>query len=178
MKNIIFVLALALVSVSGFAGNLKLNEIQTYDGKMISLKNSKAFLFVNIATRCGYTGQLDGLQKLYASLKSKGLMVVGIPSNEFGGQSPENNEGIGKFCRKKYGVEFPIMKRASVLSKNSKEDPKSEIVSNLLKQSGEGEIRWNFEKFLVGKDGKLVKRFRSGTGPGDSMLKAEIKKLL
>lgn len=173
MKLLICLLLALSTAIAG-----ELSGLKTYDGKDVNTKDAKAVLVVNIATRCGYTGQLDGLQKLYKSYASKGLLVLGVPSNEFGGQSPEDNQGIGKFCRMKYGVEFPILKRASVLAKTSKGDKKSTLVSDLVKQSGEGEIKWNFEKFLVSKDGKLLKRFRSSTTPESDEMKKAIEGVL
>ncbi len=169
-------LILSVLSLNLFANPFA--SLKDYKGKTISVENAKIILVVNIATRCGYTGQLDGLQKLYSKFKSKGLILIGVPSNEFGSQSPESNEEIAKFCRMNFGVNFPIMKRASVLSKTKNGDKPSSLIRGLVKQSGEGEILWNFEKFLVSKDGKLLKRFRSSTTPESDDLQKEIKKSL
>lgn len=151
---------LTLLTMNCFA----FQTFKTFDGKELK-GSSKAYLIVNIATRCGYTGQLGGLEKLYQKYKSQGLEIIGIPSNEFGGQSPESNAGIGSFCRKEYGVTFPILKKASVLSRTKDGDPKNELISRLVKESGKAEITWNFEKFLLDANGKLIKRFPSSTKP-------------
>ena len=172
MKVLLFTMFLSFLSYG------KLPIITTYENKSVDLSSAKAVLVVNIATRCGYTGQLDGLQKLYAANKNKNFVIVGVPSNEFGGQSPESDEGVAKFCRLKYGVEFPITKKASVLKGMKSKDPRNVFLDNALAQSSDGEIRWNFEKFLLDSKGKLIKRFRSGVTPSSAELKKEIAKLL
>lgn len=140
------------------------------DKKSYKKFSSGPTLFVNIATRCGYTGQLTDLEALYQKYKAKGLKVVGIPSNDFGGQTPEENADVKKFCRLKYGATFPIMKKAKVTG-----DSKHALVKKLI-GSGD-EIAWNFEKFLV-NDNKVVARFKSGVKPKSRELTQSIEKVL
>ncbi len=139
----------------------ELKLIRGEDLKEADLKG-KVVLLTNIATQCGYTGQLDDLESLYQKYKEKGLIVIGIPSNDFGGQTPEGNEEVAKFCKLNYGVTFPLTHK-QVVSGNEK----TPLFQTLLKEDPKqmGEIKWNFEKFLIDKQGKLIARFRSDTKP-------------
>lgn len=131
--------------------------------KIVNFKDfkGKTVMVVNIATRCGYTGQLDDLEKMYQNYKKKDFIIVGFPSNDFNSQSPESNEEIAKFCRLKYGATFPIFEKQVVLGKD-----KTPLYKWLTSQKGfENEIGWNFEKFLINKAGKIVTRFNSNTEP-------------
>ena len=148
MKTLLLIIS--LVTTQAFAVSITKNNGETI--KLEDLKG-KAVLVVNIATQCGYTPQLDNLEKVHQKYKDKGLVVIGIPSNDFGGQTPESDKEVAKFCKINYGA-------------------------SLIKQDGEGEIRWNFEKFLIGKDGKLVKRFRSGVKPDSDEVTSKIEKQL
>ena len=131
----------------------------------------KVVLFVNVASRCGYTRQYDGLQKLYEAKKSDGLVVVGVPCNQFGSQEPGSPQEIAKFCKMNYGVEFPLLEKQEV--NGAKRSP---LYAYLVgSDAGAGrDIGWNFEKFLVGRDGAVLKRWASGTGPSDADLVAQI----
>lgn len=144
---------------------------KSVDGKELKFSEfrGKTVLVVNVATRCGYTGQLDDLEVLYKKYKPKGLVVVGVPSNDFGGQTPEGNKEVGKFCRLKYGVTFPLLEKRPV--KGSAKDDLMKFLVN-----GGEEISWNFEKFLVSPKGKVVGRFKSGVEPGSEELQNSIKK--
>lgn len=172
MHKILVLFTLVFSSIS-FAGSAYDFELYDTKGKKIENKQleGKVTMFVNIATRCGYTGQLGDIEKLYQDYKDKGLMVVGIPSNDFGEQTPENGEEINKFCRLKYGATFPILKKTPVTGKS-----KHPLVKFLT--SDKNEIGWNFEKFLVDKNGKLIKRFGSSTKPMSDELVQAIKKNL
>jgi glutathione peroxidase len=169
-------LATLLFSVSAFSASvydLKLKDIKgaEYD---LGKHKGKVTLFVNIASKCGFTGQLDPLQKLHNKYKDKGLVVVGIPSNEFGGQTPESNEGMAKFCRLNYGVKFPLMQKSVITGKK-----KIALYKTLLSQSSDkDDVGWNFVKFLVDKKGKVVDRYSSMTGPMSSSITEKIEKLL
>lgn len=158
---------------SAFGGDLYDLKVEKTDGEKLALSSlkGKTVLFVNVATRCGYTGQLDDLEKLYKKYSEKNFVVVGIPSNDFGGQTPEGNKEVAKFCRLKYGVTFPLTTKTSVTGK-----AKPELVKLLL--NGQQEIRWNFEKFLVDKNGKIVKRFLSSVEPMSSELTKSIESIL
>ena len=167
MKTILaLILLFPIFANAGSAFDFELTDTK---GKKIESNQvkGKATLYVNIATRCGYTGQLDDIEKLYKKYKDKGLKVVGIPSNDFGSQTPENGEEINKFCRLKYGTTFPITKKTPVTGKE-----KHPLVAFLTSKSGK-EIGWNFEKFLVNAKGETVKHFRSSTAPmGEELTKA------
>ena len=148
-------------------------DIESVDMNLFQFK-SKPVLFVNIATKCGYTGQLDGLEALYQTYKAKGLKVVGVPSNDFGGQTPEDAKGVKSFCKLNYGVTFPLTEKLKVVG-----DEQAPFAKWLTTNSKEkSPIIWNFEKFLVNSDGEVVKRFASSVKPMDQELTSEIEKLL
>ena len=131
----------------------------------------KVVLFVNVASRCGHTPQYDGLQKLYADKKDEGLVIVGVPCNQFGGQEPGSSEEIASFCKMNYGVEFPLLEKQKVNGSD-----RSALYQFLVDSAAGGgkKISWNFEKFLVGRDGAVVQRFAPRTKPGDAGLAAAI----
>ena len=133
--------------------------------------DGKAVLFVNVASRCGFTSQYDGLQNLWTQYKDKGLVVVGVPCNQFGGQEPGKAEDIQSFCRMNYGVDFPLLEKQNVNGGS-----KSALYEYLLK--GRSPVMWNFEKVLVGRDGQVIDRFRSATGPNDTKLISAIENAL
>lgn len=134
----------------------------------------KAILIVNVASECGFTPQYAGLEELYGKHKDKGLVVIGFPANNFGEQEPGTNEGILKFCTTQFNVTFPMMAKVSVAG-----DDKHPLFTELTENSGiTGEIKWNFSKFLLDRDGKLVARFGSKTKPLSEELQAEILSVL
>ncbi len=162
----------AIVSMSDF----RQIPFKTISGKDTSLSGfeGKVVLIVNTASECGYTPQYEGLQKLYETYKDKGLVIIGFPSNDFGGQEPGSNDQIAAFCKLNYGVTFPMMAKVSV-----KGDTKHPLFSYLTEKSPvPGEIKWNFGKFLIDKQGVLVARFGSSTSPSDSGLVSQIEALL
>ena len=123
-------------------------------------------LVVNTASKCGFTPQFEGLEKLYENYTDKGLVVLGFPCNQFASQDPGTNEEIGDFCQKNYGVSFPMMEKVDVNGDDAHplyQWLKSEK-SGLL---GSKKIKWNFTKFLIGRDGQVVKRYGSTTKPED-----------
>jgi len=148
-------------------------SMKSIDGKQASLADykGKVVLFVNVASQCGYTPQYSGLQSLYEKYKSKGLVVVGVPANDFGSQEPGSDAEIKTFCSRNYNVTFPMLSK--VVVKGSGKVPLYEY----LTQTG-GEVKWNFTKFLVGKDGKVRARFESGTGPDSKELAGAVEKAL
>jgi glutathione peroxidase len=151
-------------------------ELPTLDGKTLSGDDlsGKVVLVVNVASSCGYTGQYEGLQKLYSDHRGKGLVVLGVPCNQFGGQESGSSDQITSFTKDTYGVEFPLLAKQNV-----KGDAQSPLFKRLLRASSEGDdVGWNFEKFLVGRDGKLIGRYSSGTRPDTETLTAEIIKAL
>ena len=144
--------------------------MKSIDGKPVDLSGykGKALLIVNVASRCGYTPQYTGLQALYDKYRDKGLVVVGIPANNFGAQEPGTDEEIKTFCTRNYNVTFPMMSKVSV--KGSDMAP----LYGYLTQAG-GDVKWNFTKFLVDKDGKVIRKFDSAVKPDSSELTSAIE---
>ena len=133
--------------------------------------SGKVVVFVNVASSCGYTPQYEGLQALYEAHRDDGLVIVGVPCNQFGGQEPGSPETIATFCRTNYGVTFPLLEKQAV---NGPE--RSALYQQLV---GEGDdVRWNFEKFVVGRDGTVQARFPSGTRPDSAELRTAIEQAL
>jgi glutathione peroxidase len=130
-----------------------------------------AVLVVNVASKCGMTPQYAGLQALWASHRDRGLMVLGVPCNQFGGQEPGTTAEIGEFCEINYGVTFPLTTKVEV------NGPGRHALYRELIGDGD-DIRWNFEKFLVAPDGQVAYRFKPGVPPDDPELVAAIEKLL
>ena len=154
-----------------------------------TLKNSKGqdvklsefrgqvVMLVNVASKCGYTPQYDGLQKIYERYKAQGFTVLGFPANNFGAQEPGSDEEIQEFCRINYGVTFPVFSKISV-----KGDDKHPLYKYLTERETNpefaGEIKWNFNKFLVGRDGRIVARFDSADKPEDAKVTQAIESAL
>jgi glutathione peroxidase len=132
----------------------------------------KVTLVVNVASQCGFTPQYAGLQKLYDELKDRGFAILGFPSNDFGGQEPGSPEEIETFCKKNYGVTFPMFSK--VVTKAS---PEQSPIYGFLGTSGQLPS-WNFGKYLVGKDGKIVAFFPSKVAPDSKQLKEAIEAAL
>lgn len=132
----------------------------------------KVLLVVNTASKCGNTPQYDGLEKLYQQYGNEGLVVLGFPSNDFKGQEPGTEEEIADFCRLTYKVRFPMFEKVSVTEGNA-----HPLFQQLAAQSGTYPT-WNFHKFLIGRDGKLIREFSPGTEPYDESLVAEIEAAL
>jgi glutathione peroxidase len=127
----------------------------------------KAVVFVNVASACGYTKQYTGLQALYEARKDDGVVVVGVPCNQFGGQESGSPEEIATFCKKNFGVTFPLLEKQDV--NGSK---RSSLYTSLVGSGGD--IKWNFEKIVVGADGAVVGRFPSSVKPDSAKLKEAI----
>jgi len=167
--------AAAFITMSALAAN-SIHEftMNSIDGKPTSLKSwqGKVVLVVNVASQCGYTPQYTGLEALYQKYKDKGLVIVGVPANNFGGQEPGTDEEIKTFCSRKYSVTFPMMSKVSV--KGADMTP---LYQYLTTAKG-GDVKWNFTKFLVGKDGKVVDRFESKVAPESPELTAAIEAAL
>ncbi|MEZ0229046.1 MAG: fasciclin domain-containing protein [Planctomycetota bacterium] len=146
----------------------------TLDGREVSFAEfkDKVVLCVNVASECGFTPQYEGLQKLHAELAAKGFTVLGFPSNEFGGQEPGDSAAIKKFCEGKYKVTFPVFEKV-VTKPGADQSPIYAFISK-----GRAAPDWNFCKYLVGKDGKVVKFWKSATKPDDAELRTAIDKAL
>ena len=152
-------------------------EVKSIDGKATRLKEyeGKLLVIVNVASKCGFTPQYEGLEKLYQKYREKGLVILGFPCNQFGGQEPGDENEIKNFCKLNYGVSFPIFEKIEVNGANT------HPLYQFLKAEEKGlfgteAIKWNFTKFLVGKDGKVLKRFAPQTTP-ENMEKEIAKEL-
>ena len=143
------------------------------DGAPLPLKGfaGRPVLLVNVASACGFTPQYAGLQELHEKMGPKGLVVLGVPSNDFGAQEPGTNEEIKAFCTRNYKVTFPMMSKVSV--KGQDQTP----LYGFLTQTG-GDVKWNFTKFLADKDGKVISRFESSIRPDAPELIEAIEKAL
>jgi glutathione peroxidase len=172
--------ALLLLSATAFAAS------SLYDFTMPALKGTptpladfkgKVVLVVNVASQCGYTPQYEGLQALYMKYKDQGFVIAGFPANNFGGQEPGTNEEIGAFCRSKYGVTFPMFSKISV-----KGADKAPLYQFLTDKSANpktgGEIQWNFTKFLVDREGKVIQRFEPEVEPQSKALVSAVESTL
>jgi len=152
--------------------------LEGLDGKPVDLASyrGKAMLIVNVASNCGYTPQYEGLEKLYREYKNRGLVVIGIPSNDFGGQEPGTAEEIRAFCDTRYGVTFPMM--AKVHAKGPDIAPIYETLTKRTEEKLRGEVRWNFTKFLVDPAGVPVARFDSKVEPLSQEIVAAVEAVL
>lgn len=154
-------------------------EMETLDGKKVSLDkySGKVILVVNVASECGLTGQYEGLQELYDKYKDKGLVILGFPCNQFGSQEPGSAEEIKSFCTKNYGVTFDMFAKIDV--NGDKAAPFYKHLTSLeTKPKGAGKIGWNFEKFLIGKDGTVAARFAPTVEPKADDVVKQIEALL
>ena len=137
----------------------------------------KVMLVVNVASQCGFTYQYEGLQALYVKYKDQGLVLAGFPANNFGGQEPGSNTEIGAFCKSKYGVTFPMFSKISVAGSD-----KAPLYQFLTDKSANpktgGEIKWNFTKFLVDANGKVIARFETSVEPQSKELTSAIEAAL
>ncbi|KAL8276744.1 hypothetical protein RQP46_010853 [Phenoliferia psychrophenolica] len=154
-------------SVTAFFSLKAATPTGSYDFKQLA---GKVTLIVNVASRCGYTSQYSGLQALYGKYQAQGLVVLGFPCNQFGGQESGSANEIQNFCEKNYGVTFPILAKSDVNGKNTNS------VYAYLKEQKPSDIGWNFEKFVVGKDGQVYKRYDSSDRP--ESIAADIESLL
>jgi glutathione peroxidase len=153
--------------------NFTMNSL---DGKPVSLAKyqGNVVLMVNVASECGYTPQYEGLQALHKKYATRGLRVLGFPSNDFGGQEPGSNAEIQDFCKKNFGVEFDMFSKIKVLG--SDKAPLYKTLTATPKFSGD--VSWNFEKFLVGRDGQVIGRYKSGVEPLSAELTRAIEAAL
>ena len=135
-------------------------EAEDIDGRPVALEafRGRVLLIVNTASRCGFTPQFEGLETLHRTYDSRGLTVLGFPSNQFGAQDPGSDAEIGAFCRQNYGVSFPMMRKVDVNGEHA-----TALYRWLMHEKpgllGTSAIKWNFTKFLVGRDGRVIKRY-------------------
>ncbi len=149
--------------------------VRTIEGteKTLAEYANQVVLVVNVASRCGYTPQYTGLEQLHETYADQGLRVLGFPCNDFGGQEPGSNEEILNFCTTNYGVKFELFDK--VHAKGLEQHP---LYAKLTQTDPAGDVAWNFEKFLIDKQGNVVGRYKSGVGPNSPELTSAIKREL
>lgn len=152
------------ITVRTLNDSTRVNLAEAYRGKVL--------LIVNTASKCAFTGQYEGLEKLYARYKDQGLVVLGFPSNDFGHQEPGTEKQIQDFCRMTYGVKFPMFEKTHVRRKNA--DP----LFKALGTAADDYPKWNFHKYLIDREGRLVGSYGSFTSPDKGKLLKKIKELL
>lgn len=163
---------LSMIALTASAADFQDIPLKTIDGKETTLKDYKdrVVLIVNVASECGYTQQYAGLQALHEKYEKEGLTVLGFPCNDFGGQEPGSEAEIKSFCSTRYKVTFPMFAKVSL-----KGADKHPLFAAL---AGAGEVQWNFEKFLIGKEGKMIARYESGEEPEGGEIEKAIQKAL
>jgi glutathione peroxidase len=192
LSGFIFAVAMAVTGMTAFihhhnvgfveaaaAGTVLDFKVRDIDGKEVKLKRYKGnvLLVVNVASKCGYTPQYEGLQAIYSKYSSRGFYVLGFPANNFGGQEPGSAAEIKEFCTSKYKVTFPMFAKLSV--KGEDQDPLFKfLTSKETNPDFAGEITWNFNKFLIDRGGNVVARFTSKDTPESEKVTAEIEKYL
>lgn len=180
MKILFTALLLALTASMGTTEQTSLYDftVQDIDGEQVSLKQyeGQVILVVNVASKCGYTPQYEGLQKIYDKYKDDGFVILGFPANNFNSQEPGSDQEIKQFCTLEYGVEFPMFSKVSV--KGEDQAALFSYLTSLPNDDFDGEIKWNFEKFLIDKNGLLKRRFRSSVEPQSESLVTAIEKEL
>lgn len=151
-------------------------EVKSLTGKPVKLQEyqGKVVVVVNVASRCGATPQYAGLQEMYDKYKDQGLVILGFPCNQFGAQEPGTAEDIQQFCEKNYGVTFPMFEKVNVNGDDAAPLFKL-LTSKETNPEHAGKIRWNFEKFVIGRDGGIVQRFGTGVQPDDPKFVATIE---
>lgn len=153
--------------------NFKMKRLDGKDGNLADYAG-KVVLVVNVASECGYTPQYEGLQKLHEKYGTQGLAVIGVPANEFGRQEPGTNDQIAAFCKKTYGVTFDMY--AKVVVKGDGQCPLyKHLTSKETNPKFAGDVKWNFEKFLIGRNGEIVSRFGSSVEPDSQELVSAIE---
>ena len=166
-----------VMSASAFASDLTVIPFKDATGKETSLAayKGKAVLVVNLASKCGLTPQYEALEALYKKHKDEGFVVIGFPCNDFGGQEPGTIEEIQKFCTDQYDVTFPVMDKISV-----KGEKQQALYTALTGKDGAfpGDVRWNFGKFLIGRDGKAIARFEPKTKPDSQEVTSAVEKAI
>ena len=175
-----YLLGVLLMTTTAFAAS-SVHEftLKAINGTPTSLASykGKVILIVNVASQCGYTYQYEGLQALYVKYKDRGLVVAGFPANNFGGQEPGTNVEIGAFCKAKFGVTFPMFSKISVAGKD-----KAPLYQFLTDKAANpktgGEIPWNFTKYLVDRNGKVLARFDAPVEPESKELTSAIEAAL
>ena len=177
MHFVAAVLALSTLTSGGTPMSVHDFKVKTIDGKEASLADykGKALLIVNTASECGYTPQYAGLEALYEKYKGRGFAVLGFPSNDFGAQEPGTNAEIKKYCELRYKTTFPLFSKIPV--KGPDADPLYKYLTGLPGKQG-GAVTWNFNKFLIAPDGKVIEHFDSKVEPLSPELTAKLEQVL
>ena len=154
--------------------NIKDLSVKDINGNEIALSSyeGKVLMIVNVASFCGYTPQYEGLEDIYQTYKNRGFEILAFPCNQFGQQEPGTNEQIQNFCSTKYNVTFKLFDKIEVNGKDR--SPLFERLTN-CSEIEQGDVKWNFEKFLIAKDGSIVKRFRSKVEPANEKITSAIE---
>ncbi|MCE3289707.1 MAG: glutathione peroxidase [Caulobacter sp.] len=154
-------------------------EFTAIDGQPLPMTTFRdhPVLVVNVASKCGLTPQYDGLEKLYAEYRDQGLVVLGVPCNQFMGQEPGTAEEIQEFCATNYGVDFPLLAKTDV-NGDGRHPLYAELTRAADTEGAAGDVQWNFEKFLVSREGEVLARFRPGVTPEDPALVNAVEKSL
>ena len=181
MRKLVLTLMLTIAAAIAAAEAHSIYDftLRSIDGEHVSLKSyhGKVVLLVNVASKCGFTPQYAGLEAVYEKYKDRGLVIVGVPANNFAQQEPGTNEEIKKFCSNKYNVTFPMMAKVSVLG-----DDETPLYRFLTDTSANpkigGDIKWNFTKFLFDRNGKPVARFEPAVKPDSPEVSAAIEATL
>jgi len=176
MREILILLSM-LITSSITAKPIYELQILDIDGRKTSLEKfkGKVILIVNVASKCGFTRQYKGLEELYSKYKEQGLVICGFPCNQFGGQEPGSEKEIKEFCSTKFGVTFPMYSKIKV--KGEGIHPLYELLTGKDSPT-KGNVKWNFTKILVGRDGNPIDRFGSLTSPSSTKLRKAIEKAL
>ena len=172
--GVLLIMATSLFAAGGLY-SFTLNSIDGQPAPLADYKG-KVVLIVNVASQCGYTPQYSALESIYEKYKDQGFVILGFPANNFGAQEPGTNEEIKTFCTRKYSVKFPMYSKISV--KGADQAP---LYTYLTKETGPGitgDIKWNFTKFLVDRNGKVIQRFEPGVTPDSKDVTSAIEKQL
>jgi glutathione peroxidase len=185
MKTVLATAVAAIAITISTAGGKTMGSIYdigvtTITGEATTLADyrGKVLLIVNVASKCGFTGQYDGLQKLYESYSEKGLVILGFPSNDFMGQEPGTSNEIAEFCRLNYGVTFPLFEKVTVKKGKNQHPLYTYLTEKATNPNHAGKIAWNFNKFLISRDGVIVQRFGSRDAPEDPAVVTAIEAAL
>jgi glutathione peroxidase len=179
MKAFLAVLLLGATSLMAAETTVYDFTMNSIDGQPVPFANfkGKVMLLVNVASRCGFTPQYSALESIYEKYKSRGFVIAGVPANNFGGQEPGSNQEIKTFCTANYNVTFPMMSKVSVKGRDITPLYKFLTDKQANPKTG-GEIEWNFTKFLVGPDGRVIARFDSAIAPDSEEVVSAIEKAL
>jgi glutathione peroxidase len=178
-RGYLFLGLVILMTVTSFAASSIYDfTLPNIDGQPMPLSEfkGKVVLMVNVASQCGYTPQYSALESIYEKYKDQGFVILGFPANNFGAQEPGTNQEIKTFCSRKYSVTFPMYSKVSV--KGSDQTPLYKYLTTQADPTHTGDIKWNFTKFLVDRQGNVVQRFEPAVTPDSADVTAAVEKLL